>query len=225
METLSGVGVLDKVVALLSQLAVNPATLHQLETVTGVSRATAHRLLAALCTHGLVVRSDDGAYDLGHQISRWGQIAASRLPLVSIAAPVLAELGATTGESVQIFVAEGDRRRCLISLQSAHALQWVVPEGAVFELNAGSAGRVLSGQTGEWIASVAEREPGVASVSSPITGPDGAVIAAVCVSGPIDRLGTAPGERYGADVARAAAQISTGIGATLGPSAHTGDDD
>jgi DNA-binding IclR family transcriptional regulator len=55
---------------------------------------------------------------------------------------------------------------------------------------------------------VAERQPGVASVSAPVTDPSGRVVAAVSVSGPIDRTTRAPGRRYGAAVAEAAARIS-----------------
>ncbi|MDT5145664.1 MAG: hypothetical protein QOC58_309, partial [Mycobacterium sp.] len=51
-----------------------------------------------------------------------------------------------------------------------------------------------------WAQSVAEREPGVASVSAPVRDARGAVIAAVSVSGPIDRIGRRPGARWAADL-------------------------
>ena len=44
-----------------------------------------------------------------------------------------------------------------------------------------------------WAATAAEREPGVASVSAPVRGPGGRVLAAVSVSGPIERLTRLPG--------------------------------
>ena len=123
--------------------------------------------------------------------------------------PVLARLRDETGESVQLFVREGTHRRCVLSLQSPHALRWIVPEGALFPLDQGSAGRVLSGQLGAtgWVASVEERESGVASVSAPVIGSGGQVLAAVSVSGPIDRLTRQPGRRYGASVVAAAGTI------------------
>ena len=46
-----------------------------------------------------------------------------------------------------------------------------------------------------WAQSAAEREPGVASVSAPVRDGRGTVIAAVSVSGPIDRMGRRPGAR------------------------------
>jgi DNA-binding IclR family transcriptional regulator len=58
-----------------------------------------------------------------------------------------------------------------------------------------------------WAASVAEREPGVASVSAPVLA-DGVLLGAVCVSGPASRLGQAPGRRLAPQVIEAAAKIA-----------------
>ena len=54
-----------------------------------------------------------------------------------------------------------------------------------------------------WAQSAAEREPGVASVSAPVRDGRGDVIAAVSVSGPIDRMGRRPGARWAADLVAA----------------------
>ena len=85
--------------------------------------------------------------------------------------------------------------------------------GVLFPLDVGSAGRVLSSvDVSGWIESVEEREPGVASVSAPVFDIDGTVVAAVSVSGPIDRLTRAPGERFGESVLAAAAEIARTLG-------------
>ena len=59
-----------------------------------------------------------------------------------------------------------------------------------------------------WAASVAEREPGVASVSAPVRGAGGRVVAAVSVSGPIERLTRSPGRLHAAAVVGAGDKIS-----------------
>ena len=55
-----------------------------------------------------------------------------------------------------------------------------------------------------WAQSVAERESGVASVSAPVRDAGGAVVAAVSVSGPVERIGRRPGIRWAADLLAAA---------------------
>jgi DNA-binding IclR family transcriptional regulator len=61
-----------------------------------------------------------------------------------------------------------------------------------------------------WTESVGEREAGVASVSAPVVD-RGRVVAAVSVSGPIERLTRTPGKRYAAAVMAAARAIERAI--------------
>jgi DNA-binding IclR family transcriptional regulator len=61
------------------------------------------------------------------------------------------------------------------------------------------------------VASVEERERGVASVSAPVRDPDGRVIAAISVSGPIERTTREPGARYGAAVEAAARRVEAAL--------------
>ncbi len=210
MDSVSGVGVLDKAMVVLRAVAVVPSNLAELQVATGLPRATAHRLAGALEEHGMLRRNSDGRYELGLGLVSLGQAAAGRFPLVDVARAVLDDLRDDTGESVQLFVREGSDRRCVVSLESPHGLRWIVPQGSLLPLDVGSAGRVLSGEFSRagWIQSVGEREAGVASVSAPVAAAEGATIAAVSVSGPIERLTRNPGKRFGAAVVEAADRIS-----------------
>jgi DNA-binding IclR family transcriptional regulator len=211
MDIVTGVGVLDKAVHVLRAVAEAPRTLNGLQAATGLPRATAHRLAVALEEHGLLRRDEEGRFDLGPELAALGRVASDRFPLAALALPVLERLRDDTGESVQLFVREGAQRRCVVSLQSPHALRWIVPEGVLFPLEAGSAGRVLSGGAGVegWVQSVEEREPGVASVSAPVFDADGRIVAAVSISGPVERLTRDPGKRFGRQVVQAARSITT----------------
>lgn len=213
MDIVTGVGVLDKAVAVLRAVAAEPRSLADLQDATDLPRATAHRLAVALEKHGLLRRDDDGRFDLGPELAAWGRTASARYPLAAVALPVLGRLRDASGESVQLFVREGDQRRCLLSLQSPHALRWIVPEGVLFPLDAGSAGKALTGEAGRegWVASVEEREAGVASVSAPVTTADGTIVAAVSISGPIDRMTRQPGKRFGHQVVIAAEKVARSL--------------
>ncbi len=211
MESVSAVGVIDKGVAILGALADGPLDLAGLQVASGLPRATAHRLAVALEAHQLVRRDAAGRFCLGFELIRLGRAAADEFPLADLARPSLTELRDLTGESVQLFVREADSRRCVVSLQSHHALQWLVPEGAVLPLEAGSAGKVLSQPGVQRAESVEEREKGVASVSAAVVDRRGVTVAAVSVSGPLERLTRSPGRKFGAAVAAAANQISRAV--------------
>ena len=202
---LSGIGVLDKAVAVLDALEVEARSLQELSAATGLPRATAHRLALALEVHGFVERDGGGRFVLGGRLSGRS--------LATVARPALEGLRDHTGESVQLYVPRGDARVCVVSLESPHSLRTIVPVGASLPMDVGSAAKVLRGMTGRkrWAESVEEREKGVASVSAPVVR-DGEIVAAVSVSGPIERTSRTPGRRYAAAVVAAADEVAQAIG-------------
>lgn len=230
----SGVGVLDKAVAILTTLESGPHTLAQLVAATGIARPTAHRLAVALEFHRLVTRDLSGRFVLG---PRSGELAAAAGEdrLLAAAAPALAALRDATGESAQLYRRQGDLRICVAVAERVSGLRDSVPIGSALTMQAGSAAQVLlawedserihRGLTNArftatqlaavrrrgWAQSMGEREAGVASVSAPVRGPNGKVIAAVSISGPIERLGRQPGRLHAAVVAATAARLSEHI--------------
>jgi DNA-binding IclR family transcriptional regulator len=216
-ESVSGVGVLDKAILVLEALEPGPLTLQDLCLSTGLPRATAHRLARALETHGLVDRDGESRFLLGSRLGRLGQAAERRRDrsLVEVARPALARLRDETGESAQLYVLSGDSRVCVASLESPHSLRTIVALGATLPMDRGSAAKVLSGDgaalTRGWAESVEEREKGVASVSAPVVAA-GTVVAAVSVSGPIERTSRQPGRRYARAVMAAAAAVEAALG-------------
>ncbi len=233
MDSVSGVGVLDKAVAVLTAAEGGARTLGSLVEATHISRATTHRLAVALEAHGLLRRDDDGRFSLGLRLVGLGHAAAEAIPGWLDARAELAWLREQTGESVQLFVRDGDARVCVESLEAPHELRTIVPVGARLPLDAGSGAKALlagtppgavpggsagaghragSGGRPAWFESVGERQPGVASVSAPIRAPGGRVVAALSVSGPIDRTSRHPGPRYGPLVIAAATRVASRLG-------------
>ena len=198
---------LDKAVCILDVVEAGPQTLAGLVEATGLSRATAHRLAVALEVHGLLGRDGAGRFTLGPRLTG--------LDLAARARPALEVLRDRTGESTQLYVRRGDRRLCVASLESPHGLRTIVPVGAYLPLDVGSAGKVLRGDpdTDErgWAQSVEERERGVASVSAPVRDVHGEVVAAVSVSGPIERTTRSPGRRYAPAVVQAATEVGQAL--------------
>src|SRR6058998_131128 len=209
-HSMSGVGVLDKAVTILAA-CVDGASLAELVERTKLPRATAHRLAQALELHRLLVRDQHGRWRPG---PRLGELAnAAPDVLLSAAEPMLTALRDATGESAQLYLRRADERICVAAAERASGLRDTVPIGAVLPMTAGSAAQVLLAweppelvdtlaararfsravlttvRRRGWSQSVAEREPGVASVSAPIRDRTGRVIAAISVSGPIERLG------------------------------------
>lgn len=227
----SGVGVLDKSVAVLAALAERgPLSLAGLVEATGLSRATTHRLAAALEVHRLVGRDGAGRYRLGLRLLGWAGAVSTELGLVEAARPVLESLRDETGESAQLFVRDGDSRLCVAASERPSGLRDTVPVGAVLPIDRGSGGKVLLafGDAGDvpgfdpseletirrrgWAVSVAEREEGVCSVSAPVLDGGGQLHAALGVSGPINRLGRQPGRRLAGPVVAAARELERRAG-------------
>lgn len=231
MDESSGVGVLDKAALVLTALEQGPTTLAGLVTATGLARPTAHRLAVALEHHRMVGRDLQGRFILGPRLAELAA-AAGEDRLLATAGPILARLRDITGESAQLFRRQGDFRVCAAAAERPSGLRDTVPVGSQLTMTAGSAAQVLLAweepdrvQRGlnnanfsavalaavrrrGWAHSVAEREPGVASVSAPVRSPAGKVIAAVSVSGPIERLSRQPGRLHAAAVMSAAEKLS-----------------
>jgi DNA-binding IclR family transcriptional regulator len=236
----SGVGVLDKAVALLAALESGPATLTQLVEGTRLSRPTAHRLAVALEHHGLVARDEAGAFVLGPRVMDLAAAAAGDR-LRAAAGPVLARLRDATGESAQVFRRQGADRVCVAVAERPAGLRDTIPVGEVLPMKAGSAAQVLLAwddpdrlarvlptarfsattlagvRRRGWAQSVGERERGVASVSAPVRSPRGRVVAAVSVSGPIDRLTRQPGRLHADAVVKAGQALSEALAGTSVP--------
>ncbi|KMS68557.1 IclR family transcriptional regulator, partial [Streptomyces regensis] len=120
---------------------------------------------------------------------------------------------------------------CVAAAEPPRGLRGTGPVGSRLPMTAGSGAKVLTAWAdphtqqailseavfGErtllevrrrgWAQSVAEREPGVSSVSAPVRDSSGAVVAAVSVSGPVDRIGRKPGARWASDLLEAAESL------------------
>src|SRR3954467_11734124 len=199
-----------------------------------------HRLPGPGLPGGLVVGPPGGGRDLQGRFvlgPRLGELAsaAGEDRLLATAGPVLARLRDITGESAQLFRRQGDIRVCVAAAERPSGLRATIPVGSQLTMRAGSAAQVLlawedpermhrglqnaafsaaalSGvRRRGWAQSVGEREQGVASVSAPVRSPSGKIIAAVSVSGPLERLSRQPGRMHAPAVLAAAERLSESL--------------
>lgn len=233
----SSIRVLDRCVALLGAVEEGARSYTELVERTGLPTTTAYRLIQGLEDHGFLIHVGGLGYVLGPRLLALATTAARELPLRELAHPALERLARSTGESAQLYVRDGDRRVCIDAVESERELRTIVGIGASLPLDKGSAGKVFLAWGTEqdrarlaadetrlpqqvatarrrgWADSVAEREPGVASVSAPVFGPRDALLAAVSVSGPAARLGQLRATRYAPAVMEAAREIERALGA------------
>jgi DNA-binding IclR family transcriptional regulator len=242
----TGVGVLDRCVAVLDAVERGSRSFTDIVETTGLTRSTTHRLVKALEAQGLLTFQGSYGYRLGTRLLRLAATAMRELPLRDLAHPILERLARMTGESSQLFIRDYERRVCIDSVESDSELRTIVEIGSELPLTAGSAGKVFlafgpEGLRRDLIAraeeltektpvgpaleqqvatarrlgyatSAGERQPGVGSVSAPVSGQLGELIAVVSVSGPEGRLGRIGAKRHAPAVIEAAHEIERALG-------------
>jgi DNA-binding IclR family transcriptional regulator len=140
----SGVGVLDRCVAILDAVEHGARSHAEIVEVTGNSRTTAHRMLKALEAHGFIAYQGGYGYRLGPRLLQLAAASLHDIQLRDVAHVALERLAAVTGESAQLYVlGTAGVRVCVDSVQSDSELRTIVPVGAVLPVTHGSAGKIF----------------------------------------------------------------------------------
>jgi DNA-binding IclR family transcriptional regulator len=102
--------VIDRMMTLLDVLAAHPEPLglKQVAQYAGLHPSTAHRILSAMSGGRLVDRLEPGSYRLGMRLLELGNLVRSRISVRELALPVMRELHAHTGETVNLSVRHDD---------------------------------------------------------------------------------------------------------------------
>ena len=215
----SGIQVLDRAIYILSVIAAQPRNLTELCDATGLPRATAHRISVALEKHRLIERQDDGQWAAGPALAELAPHSNARLE--DVANGLLPGLVAQTKESVQLYRLSGTDRLCIANAEPLTGLRDTVPVGTRMTLTAGSAAKVLVAWSPNTLRdtvlpdaaydraeldrtrangiaeSIAERDVSLSSASVPVFDPEGTMVAALSVSGPVDRMTDSPAKTFG----------------------------
>lgn len=187
----------------------------------GLHKSTVHRLLASLEGKGFVVRDTaTEKYKLGFRIWELSvNVSQSDDPAILYLAE-MEQLRDRLGETVSLYVRDGNERIRIQAVQSNHSVRRVAPIGVRLPLYVGASSKILVAyekprqqmeiiqQLPEMIdkttmleqmtiiraqgyaTSSEERESGVAAIAAPVFDRQGHFIAALSVSGPINRMST-----------------------------------
>lgn len=141
----SGIAAVDRAVAVLDVFtrAQRQLGVSDIARATGLSTSTAHRVLASLCTHGLVTKVGSN-YALGPRILQLAAAARDPGSLTTVARPIMTRLRDETGETVGLHVMKGGYRFVIDQVESMQPLRRTYTEwGQPIPLYQGAPSRVL----------------------------------------------------------------------------------
>jgi DNA-binding IclR family transcriptional regulator len=142
--TVSDVGVLDKVMAILQSFAddvsrIEPRTL---AAQLGLSPPTAYRLMKAMAEHGLL-EPDGNGYRLGVTLLHLGARVADDLEVRHVARPYLERLRDRTQENAELHLRHGCSRVPVEVVPSRLNLRTMGQVGVPFPVHVGASAKVL----------------------------------------------------------------------------------
>jgi IclR family transcriptional regulator, acetate operon repressor len=142
----TGTQAVDRAAQLLVEVARSrdPVTFTELTTASGLAKSTTSRLLTALERNGLVRRDPAGRFAPGEVFVSYAWRGGAEADLVSVAQPVLAQLGDDTGETINLGVPrDGGLVEQIAQVDSRYLIggtNWV---GLTVPLHCAALGKVL----------------------------------------------------------------------------------
>ncbi len=179
--------------------AQNPLTLGELSERTGLFKSVILRYMISFEKLSFVLKRADGRYQLGIKALLLARAFDDGLNQREAIEAAMRRLVDDIGESVFFYVREGESRMCLMGLDSPHALRVNSRVGALIPMDSTSISKVLIDHGGgcppgaaygmEMLRStIGEYDELTSSVSVPIFNFSGALVGALCVSGPTVRF-------------------------------------
>lgn len=197
-----GVAAVDRALSILGAFRPGDVALplYEISRRCNLYKSTVLRIAQSLLRGNYLQRREDGAYQIGPAPLILGALYQHSAKLGDLLLPLMRELVDQTGESMSVYIRNGDVRICLHRVDSKHAVRDNVREGDVLPLERGAGGRILlafSGAKGEpyetirteyCYTSVGERDADTAGISVPFFGPGQALIGAMSLTGPRSRI-------------------------------------
>jgi DNA-binding IclR family transcriptional regulator len=193
----AGVAAVERALAVLGAFRDGDVslTLHELSQRTRLYKSTLLRLIASLSRRGCIVRLQDGSYQLGPMLVRWGSLYLTSVRVETHVTPVLQRLAAETGESATFYTRQGQARLCLARVDCTRSVRDHVKVGDILPLDRGAGGKVLvafdssvrsksvRAPSSMIIVTMRERDSEGAGMAAPVFGSGGELRGAISLSG------------------------------------------
>jgi IclR family KDG regulon transcriptional repressor len=138
--------VLSHIIAILDCFSIEQPELGVREAArkAGISPSTAGRLMAEM-KEASILKQDPAsrAYSPGSKILSWSSVYMALLNIRTSALPYMEELRRTCGETVTLYILDGNDRLCVERMESQHNIRMVTRVGSRLPLYAGSAGKAI----------------------------------------------------------------------------------
>jgi DNA-binding IclR family transcriptional regulator len=202
---------------------------------TGLTRPTAHRLLATLAAAGWVRRTSTGRYALTGKLAGIGAAASQGASLRDVARPALEHLAMATGDTAYLIAARDDQALCIDRVEGPHPIRvHHVNVGDLLPLTSGAGpvvilafrpdlqsgveltapltARLAAARQDGYVISPDDLLPGVTAIGAPVRDANGLTVAGVSVTGTNDRFRGRHRGEVTTQVVSAAAEISELLG-------------
>lgn len=213
----------DRILAILScfKRGDDALSLSEIARRTGIIKSTVLRISASLIEMNYLLKDAQGNYRLGPEIARLNLVYSEAMRVEHYVIPVLQSLVELTGETASIYIRHGSYRLCQYRINSPHQLGVHKQPGEVRPMDEASSAVVLRtyGDNGEHrvpiklpLYSSAATDPLASSLSIPVYQSGGALLGALSLAGPCNRLTAERAEEYSDAMRTAALSLSRQLG-------------
>jgi DNA-binding IclR family transcriptional regulator len=196
-----GVAAVDRALAILAVFRRGDSSLSlaDLSERTGLVKSTIMRLAVSLERYGLLVRLNDGSYQLDAEVLRLGVAYQQSFRLEKFVLPTLRDFVARFSETTSFYVRRGEQRQCLFRVESPHLLRLHMHQGDMLPMDSSATAQVLRifgiqplppyAATIELpVRTIGVTDPDIGSLAMPVFGVDGMLAGALTVAAPSTRL-------------------------------------
>ena len=119
-------------------------SLTEIKHKTGIGLSSLQRFVTTLVHEGFLIRDDrTKQYQLGLSLIHLGKLVEQESSIITIAQPILQQLNAELNESIAMSIIDGNERRCIMNIDSTHALFARNYVGDTSPLYAGASAKAL----------------------------------------------------------------------------------